>query len=210
MELINCASKQRARVTEMFDLPFFSSELAVHANCSPSAVARLSLPLSDCAPSRVFAYLQVSTQSQIDGWVWPCGGCGLGTHYTRLVFRQEECLRSMYREIFSSSTWAGPTVRCLQSYGQVNAFYMCACPLSADEEFDELCFDFGIELDEVVRCQTRAQSERLLAVLQTSEKQMLVREQGEDKGQDASDIVIYKVEVPANRLAQADKKHIIF
>ena len=28
---------------------------------------------------------------------------------------------------------------------------------------------------------------------------MLVREQGEDKGQDASDIVIYKVEVPANR-----------
>lgn len=51
-----------------------------------------------------------------------------------------------------------------------------------DEEFDELCFDFGIELDEV-----------------TSEKQMLVREQGEDKGQDASDVVIYKVEVPANR-----------
>ena len=24
-------------------------------------------------------------------------------------------------------------------------------PFAADEEFDELCFDFGIELDEVVR-----------------------------------------------------------
>lgn len=28
---------------------------------------------------------------------------------------------------------------------------------------------------------------------------MLIREQGESKGQDASDVVIYKIEVPANR-----------
>nr|XP_006815108.1 PREDICTED: phenylalanine--tRNA ligase beta subunit-like [Saccoglossus kowalevskii] len=50
-----------------------------------------------------------------------------------------------------------------------------------DEEFDELCFEFGLELDEV-----------------TSEKGMLIREQGDDKGIDASDAVIYRVEVPAN------------
>ncbi|XP_064385368.1 phenylalanine--tRNA ligase beta subunit-like [Halichondria panicea] len=51
-----------------------------------------------------------------------------------------------------------------------------------DEEFDELCFEFGIELDEV-----------------TSEKQMLSKEQGEGRAADASDKIIYRVEVPANR-----------
>lgn len=55
-----------------------------------------------------------------------------------------------------------------------------------DEEFDELCFEFGIELDEI-----------------TSEKQMLIREMGEErvesKGHDASEQVIYKIEIPANR-----------
>ena len=38
---------------------------------------------------------------------------------------------------------------------------------------------------------------------QTSEKQMLIREIGEEKaevrGQDASDQIIYKIDVPANR-----------
>ena len=28
--------------------------------------------------------------------------------------------------------------------------FLLVCILTADEEFDELCFDFGIELDEVV------------------------------------------------------------
>ncbi|CAB3984429.1 phenylalanine--tRNA ligase beta subunit-like [Paramuricea clavata] len=51
-----------------------------------------------------------------------------------------------------------------------------------DEEFDELCFDFGIELDEV-----------------TSEKVMITKEQGQDKAETASDKVIYKIDVPANR-----------
>jgi phenylalanyl-tRNA synthetase beta chain len=55
-----------------------------------------------------------------------------------------------------------------------------------DEEFDELCFDFGIELDEV-----------------TSEKEMLIREMGgekaEAKDQIASEQVIYKIDIPANR-----------
>ncbi|CAI8007641.1 Phenylalanine--tRNA ligase beta subunit, partial [Geodia barretti] len=55
-----------------------------------------------------------------------------------------------------------------------------------DEEFDELCFDFGIELDEV-----------------TSEKEMLIREMGEEKAeandQKASEQVIYKIDIPANR-----------
>jgi phenylalanyl-tRNA synthetase beta chain len=55
-----------------------------------------------------------------------------------------------------------------------------------DEEFDELCFEFGIELDEV-----------------TSEKEMLIREIGEEKveekGHDASEQIIYKIDIPANR-----------
>ncbi|XP_070561623.1 phenylalanine--tRNA ligase beta subunit-like [Ptychodera flava] len=51
-----------------------------------------------------------------------------------------------------------------------------------DDEFDELCFQYGLELDEV-----------------TSELHMLIREQGEDKAGNASDAVIYRIEVPANR-----------
>lgn len=52
-----------------------------------------------------------------------------------------------------------------------------------DEEFDVLCFEFGIELDDI-----------------TSEKQLKQREQGADKDHSAhSDAVIYKIDVPANR-----------
>ncbi|XP_065060802.1 phenylalanine--tRNA ligase beta subunit-like [Rhopilema esculentum] len=51
-----------------------------------------------------------------------------------------------------------------------------------DEEFDELCFEYGLELDEI-----------------TSEKQMISKEQGEDKAANASDEIIYKIDVPANR-----------
>lgn len=52
----------------------------------------------------------------------------------------------------------------------------------SEEEFDELCFEFGLELDEV-----------------TSEKEELTKEQGADRAQDASDKIIYKIDVPANR-----------
>ncbi|CAH1775466.1 unnamed protein product [Owenia fusiformis] len=51
-----------------------------------------------------------------------------------------------------------------------------------DEEFDELCFEFGLELDEV-----------------TTEKAMLSKEQGAEKALEADDEVIYRVELPANR-----------
>ena len=51
-----------------------------------------------------------------------------------------------------------------------------------EEEFDELCFDFGLELDEV-----------------TSEKEEILKEQGDANAKEASDDVIYKIEVPANR-----------
>ncbi|KAI2656455.1 Phenylalanine--tRNA ligase beta subunit [Labeo rohita] len=51
-----------------------------------------------------------------------------------------------------------------------------------DEEFDELCFEFGLELDEI-----------------TSEKEILSREQGDEKAEGASDVVLYKIDVPANR-----------
>ena len=51
-----------------------------------------------------------------------------------------------------------------------------------EDEFDELCFDFGIELDEV-----------------TSEKEQILKEQGDCNTSNASDAIIYKIEVPANR-----------
>lgn len=49
-----------------------------------------------------------------------------------------------------------------------------------DDEFDELCFKFGIELDEI-----------------TSEKKMAMKEKGVETG--GSDEVIYKIDIPANR-----------
>lgn len=51
-----------------------------------------------------------------------------------------------------------------------------------DEEFDELCFEFGLELDEI-----------------TSEKDIISREQGDVKAEGASDVILYKIDVPANR-----------
>ncbi|XP_078184806.1 phenylalanine--tRNA ligase beta subunit isoform X2 [Callithrix jacchus] len=51
-----------------------------------------------------------------------------------------------------------------------------------DEEFDELCFEFGLELDEI-----------------TSEKEIISKEQGSIKAAGASDVVLYKIDVPANR-----------
>lgn len=52
----------------------------------------------------------------------------------------------------------------------------------SDEEFDELCFEFGIELDEV-----------------TSERAMAASMSGVEYSASASDEVIYKIEIPANR-----------
>lgn len=51
-----------------------------------------------------------------------------------------------------------------------------------DEEFDELCFQYGLELDEV-----------------TSEKEQMERERGIGKAVGASEVVEYKIEIPANR-----------
>lgn len=51
----------------------------------------------------------------------------------------------------------------------------------SDEQFDELCFEFGIELDEV-----------------TSEKKMAMKEKATTDGEESDD-VIYKIDLPANR-----------
>lgn len=52
-----------------------------------------------------------------------------------------------------------------------------------DDEFQKLCFEFGLELDEV-----------------TSEKQMLTKEQGDCvQAENASDEIIYRIDIPANR-----------
>lgn len=60
--------------------------------------------------------------------------------------------------------------------------FECLGKTYTDEEFDQLCFDYGLELDEV-----------------TSEKIMLSKEKGDAKAGDASEEVIYKIDVPANR-----------
>ncbi|KAG8445358.1 hypothetical protein GDO86_010225 [Hymenochirus boettgeri] len=51
-----------------------------------------------------------------------------------------------------------------------------------DEEFDELCFEFGLELDEI-----------------TSEREIISKEKGDGKADGASDIILFKIDVPANR-----------
>ncbi|GAB0092388.1 Phenylalanine--tRNA ligase beta subunit [Sergentomyia squamirostris] len=52
-----------------------------------------------------------------------------------------------------------------------------------DDEFQTLCFAFGLELDEV-----------------TSEKQMLTKEQGDNISlENASEEIIYRIDIPANR-----------
>ncbi|KAG5875533.1 hypothetical protein JTB14_021584 [Gonioctena quinquepunctata] len=53
-----------------------------------------------------------------------------------------------------------------------------------DDEFQSLCFEFGLELDEV-----------------TTEKQMITKEQGEDSSlsSTASEDIIYRIDIPANR-----------
>lgn len=53
----------------------------------------------------------------------------------------------------------------------------------SDAEFELMCFEFGLELDEV-----------------TSEKQIITKEQGDvQAAQNASDEVLYKIDIPANR-----------
>ncbi|RAL38742.1 hypothetical protein DM860_013423 [Cuscuta australis] len=57
------------------------------------------------------------------------------------------------------------------------------CLISAEDEFEELCFDFGIELDDV-----------------TTEKAIKRKEQHLDEEEASEDEeIIYKIEVPANR-----------
>ncbi|XP_058043735.1 phenylalanine--tRNA ligase beta subunit isoform X3 [Ahaetulla prasina] len=59
---------------------------------------------------------------------------------------------------------------------------MSGSSVKADEEFDELCFEFGLELDEI-----------------TSEKDIISKEKGDEKAEGASETILYKIDVPANR-----------
>ncbi|XP_026293829.1 phenylalanine--tRNA ligase beta subunit [Frankliniella occidentalis] len=51
-----------------------------------------------------------------------------------------------------------------------------------DDEFSHVCFEYGLELDEV-----------------TTEKQMISKEQGADQSVGASEEVLYRIDIPANR-----------
>ncbi|KAK2538737.1 Farsb [Columba livia] len=78
-----------------------------------------------------------------------------------------------------------------------------------DEEFDELCFEFGLELDEIhvpwyrvglLACTKKVPRQDLEDTTpQTSEKDIISKEKGEEKAKGASDIILYKIDVPANR-----------
>ncbi|XP_064459804.1 phenylalanine--tRNA ligase beta subunit-like isoform X2 [Ornithodoros turicata] len=52
----------------------------------------------------------------------------------------------------------------------------------SEEEFADLCFEYGLELDEV-----------------TTEKQMVSKERGEEKSDGASEDLIFRIDIPANR-----------
>ena len=52
----------------------------------------------------------------------------------------------------------------------------------AEKAFEDLCFEFGIELDDV-----------------TSEQEIVGKEQGEAAASELDDTVIYKIDIPANR-----------
>lgn len=73
-----------------------------------------------------------------------------------------------------------------------------ACDITADQEFGDLCFAFGLELDEVVSLSHPLICWNSDLCFQTTEKQMISKEQGIEKT-DASDEVIYRIDVPANR-----------
>ncbi|XP_031845222.1 phenylalanine--tRNA ligase beta subunit [Nomia melanderi] len=52
----------------------------------------------------------------------------------------------------------------------------------SDKEFEDLCFKFGLELDEV-----------------TTEKQIIMKEKGLDQTTEGSEEIVYKIDIPANR-----------
>ena len=80
-------------------------------------------------------------------------------------------------ETQESNTGAMPTISCNRD----DLFELLGQKFT-DEEFDQLCFEFGIELDEI-----------------TSDKIIAVRERGDAAGVGVSDDVLYKIDVPANR-----------
>ncbi|CEL98513.1 unnamed protein product [Vitrella brassicaformis CCMP3155] len=68
-----------------------------------------------------------------------------------------------------------------------------------DKEFDQLCFDFGIELDEVTSAQELARKEKGDSAAGSEEQQQQNGDAGVNGAAGVADDVIYKIEVPANR-----------
>ena len=87
----------------------------------------------------------------------------------------------------------------------------CALSFAADKEFAELCFSFGIELDDIVRagsrclvaCVRACVQHCVLCSPQTSERMMWERERGvgTEAAEHLSTDVVYKIDIPANRYA---------
>jgi phenylalanyl-tRNA synthetase beta chain len=74
------------------------------------------------------------------------------------------------------------TVKKLELFRNIGRSYSISNITLGDEEFANLCFEFGIELDEV-----------------TSEREIICREKGEEYKQLDTDEILYKIEVSANR-----------
>lgn len=69
----------------------------------------------------------------------------------------------------------------------------------AEKEFDDLCFEFGIELDEVVCEYYFLKHKNWVLILQTTERQIKDKEQGINRQIEENEEVIYRIEIPANR-----------
>lgn len=65
---------------------------------------------------------------------------------------------------------------------QWNVYTIYCIKILADDEFQLMCFEFGLELDEV-----------------TSERQIVSKEQGDAAASNLSDEILYKIDIPANR-----------
>uniref|UniRef100_A0A672I0H1 phenylalanine--tRNA ligase n=1 Tax=Salarias fasciatus TaxID=181472 RepID=A0A672I0H1_SALFA len=101
-------------------------------------------------------------------------GCGFAPSYGFHLYSIFHCIRP--HSALSGQPHSGTNQWRFLAYKAFNSL------ICTDEEFDELCFEFGLELDEI-----------------TSEKEIISREQGDNKAVGASDIILYKIDVPANR-----------
>ena len=81
---------------------------------------------------------------------------------------------------------------CLRYPCSGTALQLGVGPEYTEKDFDELCFDFGIELDEVTT------EREIKAKSRAADAAEVEEANGQSKIRD-DDVVIYKIDIPANR-----------